>query len=116
MADLFTLTAPLLIRYPDGTRHVMVERFAHPRGLLYCRAFWDRMPLAQGSVLAEGEVRGEGPWKVGAAVVTVPGCRGSSPVEAAEFADWQIHREQSGADSPDREQIVALARKAGYLP
>ena len=25
MADLLSLTTPLLIRYPDDTRHVMVE-------------------------------------------------------------------------------------------
>jgi hypothetical protein len=116
MADLFSLTAPLLIRYPDGTRHVMVERFVHPQGLLYCRTFWDRMPLAQGMLLVEGEVRGDGPWKVGDAVVSVLGCHGSSPSEAAEYADWEIHRDQSGASYPDREQIAALARAAGYLP
>jgi len=115
MADLFTLTAPLLIRYPDGTRHVMVERFALPRGLLYFRAFWDRLPPAQGMVLVEGEVHGDGPWKIGAAVVTVLGCQGTNPVEAAEYADWQFHRAQWGPDYPDREQLIERARAAGYL-
>ncbi len=116
MADLFTLTAPLLIRYRDGTRHVMVERFAHARGLMYFRAFWDQMAPGQGIVLVEGELRGDGPWKVGTAVITVLGCHGADPDEAAEFADWQLHREQLGADYPDREGMLALARAAGYLP
>jgi hypothetical protein len=37
MADLFTLTAPLMIRYPDDTRHVMVACFKHPDGIVYFR-------------------------------------------------------------------------------
>ena len=116
MADLFSLTAPLLIRYPDGTRHLMVERFAHPQGLLYFRAFWDQLAPGQGMVLVEGKLCGVGPWKAGAAVITVLGCEGTNPDEAAEFADWQMHREQLGPDYPDRERMLALARDAGYLP
>jgi hypothetical protein len=116
MADLFTMTAPLLIRYPDGRRHVMVERFRHPQGLLYFRTWWDRMEPARGMVLVEGEVKGEGPWKVGAAVVTVLGCQGSRPDEAREFADWQAHREQLGNRYPDRVALLDLAKRTGYLP
>jgi hypothetical protein len=76
MADLFSVTAPLLIRYPDTTVHVMVHCLRHPRGLVYFRPFWNRMPAAEGIVLATGEIRGDGPWKVGAAVVTGSGAVG----------------------------------------
>lgn len=116
MADLFTMTAPLLIRYPDGRRDVMVERFRHPQGLLYFRIGWDRMEVARGMVLVEGAVRGEGPWKVGDAVITVLGCQGSHPDEAGEFADWQMYREQLGSRYPDHAGLRELARRAGYLP
>lgn len=110
MADLFTLTAPLLIRYPDKKWHVMVERFRHPRGLVYFRSFWDQLQPAQGIVLVPGEVRGEGPWKVGDAVITVLGCHGTNADAASEFADWQLHREQLGLSYPGREQLLELAR------
>lgn len=115
MADLFSVTAPLLIRYPDGRREVMVERFAHPAGLLYFLPFRDRADAAQALRLAEGEVRGEGPWKVGAATVTVLGCRGSDPDEAAEYAEWQLQRVERADEFPDREVLRELARAAGYL-
>jgi hypothetical protein len=77
---------------------------------VYFRAFWDRMPAAQGIVLAAGEVRGDGPWKVGDAVVTLLGCHGSHPEQAAEYADWQCHLAQC-RDYPENEQLLALARK-----
>jgi hypothetical protein len=116
MADLFSVTAPLLIRYPDGRRELMVERLAHPAGLVYFRPFRDRQEAVQAVRLVEGEVRGDGPWKVGAAVVTVLGCHGSDPEAAAEYADWQQHRAQFADDYPDREALGAIARAAGYLP
>jgi len=134
MADLFSVTAPLLIRYPDGRRDVMVEHFAHgpgqspdpgyarnngspsPAGLVYFRPYWDRLGARDGICLVEGEVRGVGPWKVGTAVITVLGCHGSDPDEAAEFADWQHYREQLGERYPDREALRVMAREAGYLP
>jgi hypothetical protein len=111
MADLFFVTAPLLIRYPDATAHVMLHRFRHPLGLVYFRPFWERMTTAEGIVLAAGEIRGDGPWKVGAAVVTLLGCHGSHPEHAAEYADWQLYLAQRGDDYPDREQLVVLARE-----
>jgi hypothetical protein len=111
MADLFSVTAPLLIRYPDATAHVMVHRFRHPQGLVYFRPFWDRMPAAEGMILVAGEIRGDGPWKAGAAVVTLLGCHGSHPEHAAEYADWQSHLAQRHDDYPETEQLDALARE-----
>lgn len=111
MADLFSVTAPLLIRYPDASAHVMVHCFRHPQGLVYFRPFWERMPATEGIVLAAGEIRGDGPWKVGTAVVTLLGCHGSHPEHAAEYADWQLHLAQCRNDYPDSEQLAALARE-----
>ena len=116
MADLFSVTAPLLIRFRDGRREVMVERFQHPDGLLYFKPFWDELAPAQGICVVFGEVRGEGPWKVGDAVVTVLGCQGTDPEQAALFAEWQQRLEQLGATYPGRDELYALAREAGYLP
>ena len=92
MADLFSVTVPLLIRYPDRSRDIMVDCLPHDEGVVYFRPFWDRMPLEEGIRLVRGEVRGDGPWKVGDATVTVLGCRGTDPEQAAEFSEWQAYR------------------------
>ena len=115
MADLFTVTAPLLIRFPDNSRDVMVDCLRHEKGLVYFRPFWDRMPPAEGVRLVTGKVRGDGPWKVGDAVVTVLGCQGTDPEHAAEFAEWQMYREQSGVSYPDKSALLQFARDAGYF-
>ena len=115
MADLFSVTAPLLIRFKDGTTDIMVERLPHDDGLVYFRAFWDSMPLEAGIRFVPGEVRGEGPWKVGDAVVTVLGCHGSHPEQAGEFAEWQIHREQLAGNYPDRDSLLRMATDAGIF-
>ena len=116
MADLFTLTAPLMIRYPDNTRHVMVACFRHPRGIVYFRPFWDQLRDDAGIQVATGDIRGEGPWKVGAAVITVLGCQGTNPEQAAEFADWKFHLEQHGESYPTRDELQVIARERGVLP
>lgn len=116
MADLFTLTVPLLIRFPDATGHVMVGCFRHPEGIVYVRPFWERIPAGEGIRLVRGDIRGEGPWKVGDAVVTVLGCQGTNPEQAAEFADWKFHLEQCGEPYPTRSELQAIAQEQGVLP
>ena len=116
MADLFTLTVPLLIRFPDATRHVMVGCFRHPEGIVYVRPFWDQLPAGEGIRLVTGDLKGEGPWKVGDAVVTVLGCQGTHPEQSAEFADWKFHLEQRGEHYPGRDELQAIAQEQGILP
>ena len=94
----------------------MVECLPHATGLVYFRPFWDRLPVAQGICFVRGAVRGEGPWKVGEAVVTVLGCQGTHPEQASEFAEWQRYREQLAADYPDADGLRELAEAAGILP
>jgi len=115
MADLFTLTAPLMIRYPDDTRHVMVACFRHPDGIVYFRPFWDQLRDGEGIQVASGDIRGEGPWKVGDAVVTVLGCQGAHPEQAAEFADWKFQLERRGECYPTRDELQAVVRGQGLI-
>jgi hypothetical protein len=56
LADIFTVTAPLLLRLPDGTQCVLAEVFRHPEGLLYFDIYRDRLP---------GKSRGRGRGKSG---------------------------------------------------
>ena len=115
MADLFHVTAPVMIRCPDGAQRVMVELFRHPRGLLYFEPFWDRLPAAQGIHLVEGEIRGDGPWKAGDCVITVLGCRGSHPELAAEYAGWRAYLAEHADELPSRQAIERLARTHGAV-
>ena len=109
MADLFSVTAPLLIHYPDGTRQVVAELFPHPDGLLYFEIFWPEMPEGQGMHLVKGVLKGNGPWKVGDGVITVLGCRGSHPDQATEHAAWETYLAEWGAGYATRDEMLELA-------
>jgi len=108
------VTAPLAVRHADGTRRVMVERFAHPEGLLYFEPFWHlQRPAARGMHLLRGEIRGEGPWKIDGAVITVLGCHGTDAELAGAWAEWQAFLESGAPGYPSPEAIGALAAAYG---
>lgn len=116
MADLFTLKAPLAIRRPDGTRHVMAECFplAQGPGLVYFELYWHlQRPAALAIHRIDGDISGEGPWKIAGNVISVLGCHGTDPELAASFADWQFYLQQGAPDYPEREAILVLAREQG---
>ena len=115
MAELFRVTAPLMIRCPNREPLVMAELFRHPRGLLYFELYWDRLPGAQGIHLVEGEIRGEGPWKAGDCVISVLGCQGSHPGLAAEYAGWCAYLAECGDAFPSRQSIEDLAHAHGAV-
>ena len=62
------------------------------------------------------DIKGEGPWKVGTAVISVLGCQGTHPEQAAEFAAWKFHLEQCGESYPTRDELQAIAREQGIYP
>ncbi|MCU0833548.1 MAG: hypothetical protein MUC77_03795 [Chromatiaceae bacterium] len=113
MADLFTVTAPLALRLPDGGRKVIAACFPHPLGLLYLDIFWHLSTPDQAAHLIRGEPSGEGPWKIGGCVLTVLGCHHTDPELAEPFARWREYLETQGADYPPPEQIRAIARRLG---
>jgi len=90
-----------------------MEFFPHPQGLLGFEIYWEQAadPSSLIQVYA-GEVKGEGPWKVGDAVITVLGCHGTDAELASTFADWKFHRE-FGNPYPQDEEIRAIARRYG---
>jgi len=110
--SLFAVTAPLLIRLPSGDKRIMAERFPHPRGVLYFEPFWRDNRRQPAIHVAEGAIRGEGPWKVGDAVVTVLGC--SDPHLAAEWQEWQQCLLEGGVYS-ERGATLEAARMHGGL-
>ncbi|MEE9342428.1 MAG: hypothetical protein V3V12_02200 [Gammaproteobacteria bacterium] len=109
MAELLSVTAPLAIRYPDGVKHIMIWRSSHTSGLLYLRPFWNQVAEEKTFTFAAGPIKGDGPWKVGNAVVTVLGCHGTDAELATEFSSWQILLEQMGDAYPSDQAIESLA-------
>ena len=113
MADLFTVTAPLMIRCPDGEKRVMAEVFRHAEGLLYFDLFWNQLPQGSGVHVVAGEIRGDGPWKAGDCVITLLGCHGSEPRLASEYAEWQLYLDQQSAGYPSPVELYDIARQYG---
>jgi hypothetical protein len=114
VADLFTVTAPLALRCPEGARKVIAACFPHPAGLLYLDTFWHLKTPDEAAHLIRGELRGEGPWKIGGCVLTVLGCHNTDPELAPELARWRGYLEQCGPDAyPPPAQIREIARRLG---
>lgn len=115
MADLFAMKSPLVIRFPDGRKHIMAEYFKHPDGLLYFEVFWHQQAQQAAIHLVRGEYKGEGPWKVGDCVISVLGCHGSDPELASLFSEWQTFLQMAPDVYPGEEQIKALAISKGAI-
>jgi hypothetical protein len=111
MADIFSMTAPLTLRRPSGEERIMAEHFRHPRGLLYFDLYWHVGDPAETLHVIEGEISGEGPWRVGDCIVKVLGCHGSDPALATAYTRWQERLEQDGY--LPRPLIDAIARRYG---
>lgn len=86
MVELFSLIAPLLVRYPDGEQRLVAEKFTHSQGLIYVEPFWleSESPVAY---LLKGSIKGDGPWKVGDVIVRLLSC-GDTEL-SMEWAQWQ---------------------------
>ena len=110
MADLFSVTAPLAIRFGDGEKQIMVERLPYDGGLLFLPAFWTEKGVDASMRFVPGPIKGEGPWKVGDTVVTVLACHGTDAVLASEFSCWQGQLSQMGEAYPAREDILTLMK------
>ena len=88
MADIFTVTAPLLVHYPDN------KTFPHPDGIAYFEPYWfEKGPSA--SHVIDGVLQGEGPWKLGGVIIRLLSC-GDTDL-SMQWNEWQQYL--SGADA-----------------
>lgn len=115
MADLFAMKSPLVIRLPDGRKHIMAEYFRHPEGLLYFEIFWHQQPEQSGIHLVDGEFKGDGPWKVGDCVISVLGCHGTDPELASLFSEWQTTMQMAPEAYPGDGEIRDIAILKGAV-
>lgn len=118
MADLFTVTAPLAIRLRDGSKELVAEKIPYNDGLIYLPPFWPEMDIETAIRYVPGPIKGDGPWKVGDAVVAVLACHGTDAGLASDFSSWQSYLMQVDEAYPSPDEISRLmkihaARAAG---
>lgn len=113
MAAIETVTAPLVIRFSDDHEQVIAAAFPHPAGLLYLDLFWHLRKPDQAAHLLRGELRGDGPWRIGDAVIRVLGCHNTDPHLQDQFQPWNRYLEEQGDAYPPRGQILEVARRLG---
>ncbi len=115
MADLFSMTAPLTLRNPQGEEILLAEIYKHPKGLLYFEPFWHLKEPEEGIHLIKGWVSGEGPWKISDYIIKVLACYGTDACLASDFAQWQDYRMAAGGEYPPPPLIDAIATKLGAM-
>lgn len=115
MADLFSMTAPLMIRLPTGEERVIAHHFRHPEGMLYFDLFWHEGQPEQVMHVVKGEVKGDGPWKIGEHVINVLGCHGSQSELAMQYGHWQNYLLRADVNYPPPQLVNAIALKMGAV-
>ena len=111
--DLFDVTAPLMLRKPDGEEIVIAEHFRHPQGLLYFDLYWHLGQPQNTMHILNGNIRGEGPWKIADHVINVLGCHATNPELAMMHEQWQSYLQRADADYPPPQLVLAIAKKMG---
>jgi len=103
MADIYTLTAPLLVQYPNGEQRLIADKFAHSSGMVYAVPYWldGEMPAAY---LLPGEIRGEGPWKIGDVIVRLLSC--ADVEHKMQWAEWEQYLYSCGEECPYNDPSV----------
>lgn len=113
--NLFTVTAPISIRYPSGELKLVIEKFEHPQGIVIFEPFWHLRDIRESVHLIQGKLSGDGPWKINDHVMTVTGCQGTDPEMAASLSEWQAYLMSPDAEYPSDEEIKYLAKRLGCI-
>jgi len=106
---------PLAINYADGRKTIMVAYYRHPDGLVYLEPFWEQKAENDKAVVIKGLLKGEGPWRIGDATISLVGCQGTDPDLAQQLAQWEFHVQSVDPDHYQPEKIRALAKQYGAL-
>lgn len=116
MATIDSVTAPLVLRHPDGHEQLVAAAFPHPAGLLYLDLYWHRSTPREAAHLIRGELTGDGPWRIGDARLRVLGCHNTDPQLQTDFTNWQQYLLENNDRYPPRAQIIELVRRLGATP
>ena len=116
MSTIDSVTAPLVLRHPDGHEQLVAACFTHPLGLLYLDLYWHQSTPDLAAHLIRGEIHGDGPWRVGESRLRVLGCHNTDPHLQDAFSAWQQYLQSHADEYPPRSQIVEIARRLGATP
>jgi len=114
MAAIDTVTAPLALLFDDGSKKLAAACFEHQLGMLYLDTWWHIKKPDEASHLIKGNLKGNGPWRIGNVTIRVLGCQNTDPELQTEFLNWQDYLKQA-PDYPPRTQILAIAKRLGAL-
>jgi len=115
MPELFDMKRPLAVKYQNGEKSIMVAYYRHGKGMVYLEPFWEQKPDDKKAIVISGEVTGEGPWKIGEAVISLVGCHNTDAELAKMLSDWEFHLQTVGADYYKAEETRELARRHGAI-
>lgn len=115
MPDLFEMKRPLAVNYSNGEKTIMVAYYPHTNGIVFLPPFWEQKPEGDKATVIKGEVKGEGPWKIADAVISLVGCQGTDPVMAQMLAEWEFHVQSLPQDYFKPDDIRRLAREYGAV-
>ena len=113
MAQIDTVTAPLVIRFSEEEEKVVARAFSHPLGLVYLDLFWHESTPDQAAHLIRGKLQGEGPWRIGNARIRVLGCGATDPHLQEQYLPWRDFLNQYPDRYPPEAQIMEIARRLG---
>jgi hypothetical protein len=113
MAQIDTVTAPLVIRFSREEEKVVVRAFSHPLGLVYLDLFWHQSGPDEAAHLIRGNLRGEGPWRVGDARIRVLGCGNTDPHLQEQYLPWRNYLNRHPGEYPPEGQIREIAERLG---
>ena len=109
------MRSPLYIKYPNGETRVIEAIFQHPKGILYFELFWENDPQYSIHVI-EGEVTGDGPWRVGSCSFHILGCNHTHPQKWEMHSFWQQELLQNPDKFRSNEVLKIACEKGAILP
>ena len=107
------MRSPLYIKYPNSEVRVIENIFEHPKGVLYFELFWEKDPTYS-IHLIEGDISGDGPWKVGDCSFHILGCNHTHPQMCEMRSFWQ----QELLQNPEKfrsNEVVKIALQRGAI-
>jgi len=113
MADLFSIKSPLLVCYPNGEKHVVAHISPREHGVAYLVPWWLAVE-PPGMFEVDGDIQGEGPWKIGNVVIRLMSCGDAE--ESMYWNQWQQYLAGSGDEEPyhDVPAMQKLFEQTGY--
>lgn len=114
MPDIYTMTAPLVYHDHINECHLLIaELFPCCDGIVFFEPYWREFPSSHVVHKIQGTLKGDGPWKIADATITVLSC--SEPELAMAWQDWQAHIQLNASLYEDDEFKIKLAASWGAL-